>query len=621
MLCFTAALYIANSIPPATGYELSLWNAFPDIFWYLTNIASITSVIILVIESTKKTLRSKWWISGVIGLISTNVLIISLPLFRGYPINDRADTLNHIGFVKDILITGKISEIDFYPSMHFIQLALQEIGGIEPGAAIIIINMVFMVLWTLGTGAFVYAIAQDLRAAYLALAFTAPLSLLSYHNLALPSTLSAYFIPVLLALHLKRTRRGIPGIRSVIITEIILAFLIVYFHPATTLYIIGMLIALEVFPKAYNILLFRNVPVYFTERIQKVSGIATIMVIAFFEWYFSFSVFTKNFAGTILWLLGERDRGSAMQEAIGLVQTASLPVDELQQILFNSFGVPLVLFGYVCFLILLISIIGWRRKIKLRSEYVAMMGLLFMATTYLVVNFVLSTSERYPLRLLRVLVILSIGCAAWWSWDLLFGNFRKRYIPKYRKTVQIWEAGITVFLAILIIISQFNVYPHPRNGQPNGQVTENEITGMKWLVYNWDIGTMQASILPEYVPRFDSYFKGFAGRRERKNWWISDLWLPSHFYEDSWTCIAKIIPNTTTYLVLSENGKIAPLRFPEEVRDRAHIYTDEDWQVLAKDASVNKVYDNGDFEIWVTRKELSSCGNNLKNRIRQITTR
>lgn len=77
--------------------------------------------------------------------------------------------------------------------------------------------------------------------------------------------------------------------------------------------------------------------------------------------------------------------------------------------------------------------------------------------------------------------------------------------------------------------------------------------------------------------------------------------------------MAQITPDHETYLLLSKNGKIAPLRFPVEVRERAHIYLDEDWRALTWDTSVDKLYDNGDFNVWVTRKNLSHCNLEASN--------
>jgi hypothetical protein len=45
--------------------------------------------------------------------------VLSLPLWRGYAISDRADALHHIGYTQDILKTGRIGDVDFYPAHTF----------------------------------------------------------------------------------------------------------------------------------------------------------------------------------------------------------------------------------------------------------------------------------------------------------------------------------------------------------------------------------------------------------------------------------------------------------------------------------------------------------------------
>lgn len=602
LFCLISVLWIANITGPANGYELSLVNAYPVIFWVLTACSSISGILIIVLTSIKKTIKTNWWVSGAAAIILTNVFIISLTIFRGYAVDDRADSMNHVGYVQDIIRTGRISKEDFYPAVHFIQLALQEVGGVSPGAALDTINIFFIILWSLAISSFVYRVAKDIRPAYLSFAFSAPFSLLTYHTMAIPSTLSAIIVPVLMGLHFSRTENN-QGRFVIVIAELIIAMFVVLLHPVTTLYLIGILVLLEGIRWIY---LRRKKVAEYASTIQSNSSMATIMSIVFFSWYFSFYLLTSNLAKSILWLFGEqKDRGSAMHDVVATVQTASLPLKLLILTIFNSFGVSILVSGVAVALALFIIYLHLRNRTPMPYRYACLAGMLLISIFYMGGNFLISTAERYPLRLIRLLVIFGIGSIAWWSWDLLFGDLLKfKFVSATRKFLM---PTIFLFMIGITILGQLNVYPHPRNGLPNRQVTRNELDGMEWLVYNRDPNSLQASILPEYYTRFEAYFKGINGRQDRANWWRDDIWLPSHFKNKEWSCMAQIAPDQETYLLLSKNGKIAPLRFPIEVRERAHIYLDADWKALAVDDSVNKLYDNGDFNVWVTRTNLSHC--------------
>ncbi len=71
--------------------------------------------------------------------------------------------------------------------------------------------------------------------------------------------------------------------------------------------------------------------------------------------------------------------------------------------------------------------------------------------------------------------------------------------------------------------------------------------------------------------------------------------------------MADIAPGETAYLALSDNGRIAPLRFPQSVRSLAHEYTEDDFAALARDRSVSKIYDNGGFQVWITNRLAAAC--------------
>lgn len=595
LLCLTFALWIAALTPQAGGYELSLMDAYPAFFWAATVGASACSALILLMLASRRE-ESRWWVSGALGVMLTNMFVLSLPLFRGYPVADRADALNHIGYAADIIRTGTLTELDFYPGMHFLQVAIQTVAGATPGEALIIINLAFSALWTAGIVMLVRRLAGDMRAAYLAAAFSAPFVLLAYHSFVLPSTLSAMLVPLLLALHMRRSATEGMDRAATVIAELLLAFLLVYFHPMTTLYVMALLVGFEAASRLYT-WLRRRKGVATPEGtqtaamgLQQTLGMVSILGVAFFTWSFSFSAITKNFATVVKWLMGENDRASAVGEVVGLLQVARLSLPDLVKIIGNAFGLPV--------LALIASVVGvgvllWTSRKKLLSHtqftYISAFVVAIVVTGGM---FFVSSSERHPIRLLRIILILGLCGLAWWCWEAFF---------RRPSSVIRLAAGLTgVALLIMVGLGQMNVYANPRNGQANPQVTQAELAGMEWLVTNRQGTFTQASILPEYVPRFEAYFEGYKGLRARKEWWEKEIWLPTHFYKPDWDCMAQIAPGEITYLALSDAGRIGPMRFPEGVRDMAHIYTEADWQRLDGDRSLSKLYDNGAFEVWKT---------------------
>ena len=118
-------------ITPKVGrYELTIYNAFPDCFWYLI-IASIMIGIIILSHKIYKNIKSKLWSLGFFIIILSNIIFLLLPEFRGYAFYGRGDTPDHLGFIRDIIVTNHIGTNNFYPSEHIIGAELVKVTGIN----------------------------------------------------------------------------------------------------------------------------------------------------------------------------------------------------------------------------------------------------------------------------------------------------------------------------------------------------------------------------------------------------------------------------------------------------------------------------------------------------------
>ena len=283
-LCLIVLFIVAAVTPKPKSYELSLYDNYPPLFWILTILASLSSVIVLL-SSAKNKIEYIWSTLAILAIILVNVLLVSLPLFLGYAANNRADVLNHIGYVRDIQITGKLSPLDFYPGLHILQYATQVATGLSPTQSIILLNIGFTILWTISPMLLVEQLAKDKRASYIAAAFTAPCWLIYFQSYIVPSVLSLFLLPLLIALHFRRTSEVGSRAALFVVTEIIIALFLVYLHPTTTLFLIVIFLCFEFSTR------FRNIK-KLTKSNYQYFGMILIMTVVFFTWYLSFSSFT-----------------------------------------------------------------------------------------------------------------------------------------------------------------------------------------------------------------------------------------------------------------------------------------------------------------------------------------
>ena len=122
---------IALLTPPADGYEMSIYAAFPWYFWALL-IASVLvgQLIVLRAGVTADKDGSDWWF-GVLLVLLSNALLLFLPYARGYPYFERADVLTHLGHIRTIQTTGMIGPENIYPNIHQLVLALARLQALS----------------------------------------------------------------------------------------------------------------------------------------------------------------------------------------------------------------------------------------------------------------------------------------------------------------------------------------------------------------------------------------------------------------------------------------------------------------------------------------------------------
>ncbi len=130
------ALFVVATACPATGYEISIYDAYPSYFWFFIIAAIACGIIILVRQAFAET-PSHWWIAGFLAIMFANLVILLLPIFRGYATMGRWDVLSHIGYTRDILLTGHLTSYgeavaNYYPVIHIIIATLSHLTGLTP---------------------------------------------------------------------------------------------------------------------------------------------------------------------------------------------------------------------------------------------------------------------------------------------------------------------------------------------------------------------------------------------------------------------------------------------------------------------------------------------------------
>lgn len=151
--------------PPAAGYEISLYEAYPSYLWIFI-LAALSCGSGLLVYHAYSNYSSKLWIFGLIIPLYTELLILLLPSIRGYTTFGRWDVLEHIGYIKDILNTGNfplagMSGNNYYPVTHIIGADLSYITGLTPELLAEIFPGLFTLFYVVSVHLLARSIAHD----------------------------------------------------------------------------------------------------------------------------------------------------------------------------------------------------------------------------------------------------------------------------------------------------------------------------------------------------------------------------------------------------------------------------------------------------------------------------
>jgi hypothetical protein len=567
--------------PAAHGYENSIYTAFPWYFW-LFFIGMNFSAFLLLIFTIFSTKKSNVWVFGFLILLIGNFILILLPFFRGYCFygGATADTFSHIGYVKEIFNTGYVSSDNFYPIIHIFIYYFSDLTNIPVTTIVFFIPAFFSILYPLFVFLLVKSFTKDINKSLLIAALSFPLQF-SFFNLDLhPVFFSFILTPLIIYLYHKKNNSQIKFPFSVII--IMLCFLIVFFHPLTTIAIIVI----------FTIFIVGNL---FNKKIEySNSSILFILTLIFIVWYTSF-----NSSMYSMKLIYENIRyGSSYSLAtssLSTLGTANLTMFQTIWIFFIKYS-EIIIYAVLSFLFLMVII----RKF---SFYVSKKNLEFIYGLQVVATFlfaaVMMISNFSVIELIRCLLFF-IMMSTIASGLFIFYLIEKNNKQDLRKKKLLFITLIIGLLFFNCTICTFNVYSSPYTYEINRQFTYQGYEGTAWFVKNRELNIQVYSDAGFNFERMEHYMNGVSDGNTRIKKELQGT--PTHFGYLQNETVFQTFNYTVTYLVTTQTGRLAVNAFPKNIQPRVRQWTQQDFVKLNQDPTVNKIYLNNEVECWLISK-------------------
>ena len=580
----TLTLLIITRTPPASGYEISIYDVYPWYFWVFIITSIFMGQIILVRSALAPDKNNRLWIFGFLAILTTNIILLFMPFIRGYATYGRGDVLTHIGYIKDILRTASIGTNNFYPIDHILTASLSYITGIKVEHAVNIIPPVFSIFCII----LIYFLAKQIlerkEEVLFVLAFTSILLFSHRHLIFSPSVQSFFLLPFVLYLYFKSRDSRNPLEFDILL--IIFLFLITFFHPMTTLFLILVFLILE-----FCLFIYRSINKkqgFELPELQKRESYNVILIsfITFFAWYFSFSAITNSFGRVLNWLLYQ-SADTEVEKVLDIMARTHPDFFDLIQLTFNRHG-QLIILGFISLIFAIYIFNIWRRHTsehKLKFYHIFFfIGFLFFAVLSAITLF-----SYTPIGFGRVLkfVLFFSSVFVGLCFYLLFEKYKSN--KKCFKSISLY-----IILIVLLYFSTFNFYFSPVIRLSNEQVSDMEINGMVWFFdhRNKEVPIQEMGLSQK---RFHDAIRGrsILGKNIRYG---ADTPPVDHFDYINKTSLGDYYEDQR-YLLISILGRIAsPELYPEY--EEQWRFTADDFCMLEKDNTVLRIYDNGNLNIY-----------------------
>ena len=575
-------LHIMLNTPPAGGYEISIYNVYSPLFWFLfilTIVLGIGLTILFMVRGVNL------WRYSLTAILIVDTVVLFLPMIRGYEFYALAgsDIFAHLAWSEFITNTGHIMGGDHYPATHILMTVLKQLSLFNPAILAIVVPFLFFILYILSLFLLGRTIYSDNMAGALFSLVGSPLLFTLGHYDFYPFVFALLLFPLIFySMH----KIEVPSNREMYyICFVILSLFIVFCHPLTSIILILTLGVLYGYSQISNKYRLR-----FPCRPNILNMIA-IVGITFVFWYTHFWGILKMGENVISALLGGSDKATILTSNLELVEQSGLPVLRIAEVFIKNYG-SMIIYFIVALLIVIYLAKGFliRRKYADEMAYVTffLLSIAFGAALVLGHFIVRELIRAACFSVIMATIVCCIG---------VYIFFKYAGASTRKETI----ALVTIAMLCLVSsLSVFSVYDSPWTTSVSMHMTKMETSGLDWFLMKQD-ESMPVYILGSSWRTYPTYFQELHNVPVQKPRAIVNG-LPTHFGYDQNNYISQSISDSgkvKSYLATNELIRQSDLAFPEEVQAARKHFLQEDFSRLNCDTTVNKLYMNYEWELWM----------------------
>jgi hypothetical protein len=587
--CFIlGGLIVVITVGPATRYEVSIYNAYPPLFWFLL-ISSYLIGLFLLVHYALSQEYNRSWLNGLVIVLVSTAIVFLLPLFRGYFLLGMMDPLRQLGLIKDILLTGHFQgpwkvEENFYPSWHILVSTLSLIVGGSVEIIMLLFPTIIFIFYTI----FTYLLSRELVGSRSAILVTALCILPLYTSVSgesfpyfVPRRLTYLLLPFVLYLLIKGRSKKRYNLLSLLMSLVLPTF-----HPADGgLFLVEILIILNLSYFTYQQLTKWRPELKASNTSTRWKDLWKMAIVLFISWFCWFSSY-RGFDLTINGLYDSLIRGLYAPEFniyVSWVERAGMSLRDLIWETLKKTGHQL----WFLFLTVVATLVVLKRFNTVSSEerpmLVAFFCLFVFITTITISNFLWGVGWLGYTRLIPYIIF----SATFLNGLCLYKIFRS----KRGKAVIVFS-----FLLPSAILGILNVYPSPFNSGEVGHVTMADKQEIIFLLQYRDESLLLEQVHFNQLGMAQAILGASAWPTNFRVWTeIEGKTTPEHFGYLENKFFGECYRDDMYFL--SHTGSL--LTYTERIPNykKAWRWTPEDFTRLENDPTVSLVYCNGESKI------------------------
>lgn len=571
--------------PQSTGYELSIYEAYPLYFFVLIVLTLALSTYLSMYSIYK--LNSKFFfIINIICIFLTILLLYLIPLARGYAFFGRDDPLTHIGFIKDILNTGHFGQTNFYPIFHLFSYLIIILAGIVPNEDnFLSIRMLIPFLFFLVYVTFIFLIARlkgkengNKNNIY---SYISILLALTIFNMAFtPSDTLCLFFPCFLFIFYLDNKKNDMATRIIFV---ILLFLLPFGHPELVTFGLIFFIVYWIFGNLVN---KYNIRLKFDKiNVSNRSSHILLLFTTFLVWYGTFTIFSRHITRLANWFI-DQVGSSAISGMVTSIGRADLSPIDFSFLVVKIYGSHILILSFTLLIgFLLLKIFINKKQIKM--DYTILFSLVVITIGFAIISLFNDVIVSYG-RILKYPILFA---------TILIAIYLTNNYISIQKSPKKFYA-IFLLLIVASTITVFNAFPSPNVYTFNQQVTKTDMSGNDWLI---NYGNRTIATLDTYVlfGRYIDYFEGsdYAEQYDRSyriQTYGTKRFPPNNFNYTNSSTLGTTYSSDKIMLTSNVVKDYYFKLFPNKAR-----FTREDFNKLDNnDQSVDVIYENGEFHIY-----------------------